>query len=164
LRKALIVLGIVAYQVAAHVLLAVDSSGGALPALLGGVPHAAAYLFMLWFFGRTLKRGSEAFITRLARQLDGPLSPAVEAYTRRLTWVWCAFFAAQLAASALLLAFGTIEAWSLFINVLDLPLVALLFIADYVYRVLRFRGAPQASIVAVVRAYARDRLSGSRAR
>jgi uncharacterized membrane protein len=128
-----------------------------------GVPHAAAYLFMLWLFGRTLVRGQEPLITRLSRQLRGTLPPAMETYTRRLTWAWCLFFAAQLAASALLLKFGTVETWSLFINVLNFPLVGLMFAGDYMYRILRYRHFPQSSIAEAVQAYVKDRASSLRA-
>jgi uncharacterized membrane protein len=133
-------------------------------AALCGVPHAAAYLFMLWLFGRTLLRGKEPLITRLSRQLRGPLPAAMETYTRRLTLAWCLFFAAQLAASALLLKFGTVETWSLFINVLNFPLVGLMFAGDYGYRKLRYRHFPQSSIAEAVQAYAKDRVSSLRAR
>ena len=126
---------------------------------LYGVPHAAAYLFMLSLFGRTLLPGREPFITRLARQARGSLPPPLERYTRRLTLAWCGFFAGQLAVSALLLGFGTVEIWSLFINVLNVPLVALMFAGDYLYRVIRYRDAPQSSIVNAVQAYAKDRAS-----
>jgi uncharacterized membrane protein len=133
-------------------------------AALYGVPHAAGYLFLLWLFGRTLGPGRDALITRLARQVHGTLPPFMETYTRRLTLAWCVFFAAQLAASALLLAFAPLETWSLFVNVLNLPLVALMFTGDYLYRVLRYPGTRQSSIATAVQAYARDRLSSPRAR
>jgi len=128
-------------------------------AALYGVPHAAAYLFMLWLFGRTLVRGREPLVTRLARHVRGTLPAALEGYTRRLTLAWCIFFAAQLAASALLLRFGSLESWSLFINVLSLPLVALMFAGDYLYRVIRYRDMPHGSITNAVQAYAKDRAS-----
>jgi len=126
---------------------------------LYGVPHAAAYLFMLWLFGRTLLPGREAIITRLARHTRGTLPPAMERYTRNLTFAWCVFFAAQLAGSGLLLRYGSIESWSLFINVLSFPLVALMFAGDYLYRVIRYRDSPQSSIAKAVQAYAKDRAS-----
>jgi uncharacterized membrane protein len=126
---------------------------------LYGVPHAAAYLFLLWLFGRTLARGREPIITRLARHARGTLPPAMQAYTRNLTLAWCVFFAAQFGASALLLRFGTVESWSLFVNVLNFPLVALMFLGDYLYRVIRYRNLPQSSIAKAVRAWARDRAS-----
>ena len=124
-----------------------------------GVPHAAAYLFLLWLFGRTLRAGHEPIITRLARHGRGSLPPAMEAYTRKLTIAWCVFFAAQLAVSALLLHLGRLESWSLFINVLNFPLCALMFVGDYLYRVVRYRDWPQSSIANVIQAYARDRAS-----
>jgi uncharacterized membrane protein len=133
-------------------------------AALYGVPHAAAYVFLLWLFGRTLLGGRDALITRLARHVHGALPPFMEAYTRRLTFAWCVFFAAQLAVSALLLAFAPLETWSLFVNVLNLPLVALMFTGDYLYRVLRYPGTRQSSIATAVQAYARERLSSPRAR
>jgi len=124
-----------------------------------GVPHAAAYLFLLWLFGRTLRAGREPIITRLARHGRGSLPPAMEAYTRKLTIAWCVFFAAQLALSALLLHLGLLESWSLFVNVLNFPLCALMFVGDYLYRVARYRDWPQSSIANVIQAYARDRAS-----
>lgn len=128
-------------------------------AALYGVPHTAAYLSLLWFFGRTLVRGREAFITRLARLArGGVLPPGMETYTRRLTLAWCVFFAAQLAVSGLLLRFGSLDGWSLFINVLNFPLLALMFGADYLFRVLRFGDSP-ASLASAIQAYAKDRAS-----
>lgn len=140
---------------AAALTFALGQSGAA----LYGVPHAAAYLSLLWFFGRTLVRGREAFITRLARHArGGVLQPAMESYTRRLTFAWCVFFVAQLSVSALLLRFGSVESWSLFVNVLNFPLLALMFAVDYLYRVLRFGDSP-ASLASAIQAYAKDRAS-----
>ena len=161
--KVLAVAGIVLGPVLVHL----GVSGGALDptrAAFAGVPHAVVYVYLLWLFGRTLRRGAEPLITRLARQVRGSLSPAMEAYTRRLTLAWCTFFAGQLAASALLLALAPLEVWSFLINVLNLPLVALMFAGDYLYRVLRYRNDPQSSIVTAVRAFAKYRASRQPAR
>ena len=122
---------------------------------LAGLPHAAAYLFLLWLFGRTLLPGNEALITSVARRFYGSLPSYLEGYTRRLTAAWCLFFAAQLVASAVLLAFASYEAWSLFVNVLNLPLVAAMFAGDYLCRVVRFRGLPHASIAQSIDAFAK---------
>ena len=73
-------------------------------AATSGISHTAAYLFMLWYFGRTLARGRVPAITQFARRVHGALPPAMELFTRRLTIAWCGFFIAQLIASALLLA------------------------------------------------------------
>lgn len=122
---------------------------------LAGLPHAAAYLSLLWLFGRTLRPGKEALITSVARRFYGSTPPYLESYTRGLTAAWCLFFAAQLLASAALLAFASYETWSLFVNVLNLPLVAAMFAADYLYRVIRFRGYPHASIAQSIDAFAK---------
>jgi len=121
---------------------------------LAGLPHAAAYSSLLWLFGRTLQPGREALITAVARRFHGSLPAYMELYTRRLTGAWCVFFAAQLGLSALLFAFASLETWSLFVNVLNLPLLAAMFAGDYLFRVLRYRGYPHASITQSVRAFA----------
>jgi len=123
-----------------------------------GISHAAVYLFLLWYFGSTLARGREAVITRLARRVHGALPPDMERFTRRLTVVWCAFFAAQLIASALLFAFAPLSAWSLFINLLNLPLLALMFVGQLVYRRLRYPDWPRGSVWQAVEAFSKDAL------
>lgn len=121
-----------------------------------GIPHAVIYFALLGVFGRTLLAGREPLITRLARRVHGVLPPEMERYTRRLTFVWCLFFAGQVAMSALLFKFASLDTWSLFINLFNLPLLALMFAADYVYRVTRFRQHPQASIMKVIQVFTKD--------
>ena len=121
-----------------------------------GISHAAAYLFFLGYFGSTLARGRDSIITRFARHVHGKLTPAMELYTRNLTIAWCIFFAAQLIASALLFAFAPLDAWSLFINLLNLPLLAFIFVGQLVYKRFRYPEFPQASIVQAVQAFTKD--------
>ena len=121
-----------------------------------GIPHAVIYLSLLWLFGRTLWHGKEPLVTRLARSVHGTLPPELAAYTRRVTVAWCVFFTAQMIVSVLLFNFASLDNWSLFINVLNIPLLALMFIGEYVYRVLRHRGFPQASVLDGIRAYSND--------
>ena len=147
--KALIVVLFVGYQLLAHFVLR-DSLGAA---AVSGITHAAAFLALLWFFGRTLLGGREALITRLARSVHGTLPPEIAAFTRRVTIAWCAFFASQVLLSALLLAFAPFEAWSLFVNVLNLPLLVLMFVGDHLYRAIRFPDYPRPSIARILRAF-----------
>lgn len=121
-----------------------------------GISHAAAYLFLLWYFGSTLLPGREAIITRFTRRVHGAVQPAMERFTRQLTVVWCLFFAAQLIASALLFAFAPLNAWSLFVNLLNLPLLALMFVGQWVYRRLRHPDYPRSSIWQAVEAFTKD--------
>ncbi len=116
-------------------------------------PHAAIYSFLLWLFGRSLLRGREPLITGVARRVHGTLEPEIEAYTRRVTQAWCLFFAAQLAVSALLLALVPLPVWSLFVNLLNAPLLVLMFAGEYLYRGYRYPDHPRASIASALRAF-----------
>lgn len=136
---------------------------GPLPAILA-VPHAAIYLFLLGLFGRTLVRGREALITAVARRIHGTLKPEIEAYTRRVTFAWCCFFAGQLAVSASLFAWAPLATWSLFVNVLNLPLLALMFAAEYGYRVTRYPEHPRASLAAMLKGFSGSALTDARSR
>ena len=121
-----------------------------------GVPHGAAYGFLAVLFGRTLAAGREPLVTGIARRIHGSLEPEIVAYTRRVTAAWCVFFVAQLAGSLALFAFAPLEAWSLFVNVLNIPLVLLMFAVEYGYRVSRYPDHPRASLASTVRAFARS--------
>ena len=124
--------------------------------LMLAVPHATVYGVLLWIFGRTLLRGRDALVTRVARRVHGAIAPEIEAYTRAVTLAWCLFFAGQVAVSALLFAFAPLEAWSLFVNVLNVPLLVLMFGAEYLYRVTRYPDHPRTTIPGMLRAFAKD--------
>jgi uncharacterized membrane protein len=109
---------------------------------VSGIPHALAYSSLFVAFGISLLPGHEPVLTRLVCRVRGPLPPGLYAHTRHVTVVWCLFFAGQLVASLTLFLFAPIEIWSLFVNVLNLPLVAAMFVIEYIYRVLRFPDYP----------------------
>jgi len=125
-------------------------------AAISGVTHAAAYLFLLWCFGRTLLRGREPLITRLARSMHGMLQPVMELFTRRVTIAWCVFFTAQLTVSALLVAFASLNTWSLFVNLLNPPLLALMFVGQWAYRTIRHPNFPRTSIWQMIQVFTKD--------
>lgn len=155
-----LVAGVLASGIVLHFLLGhpdVAPGGIVWLAVSAGIPHAVAYVFLLWLFGRTLRSGRDALITRLARRLYGSLPASMERYTRRLTAAWCIFFSAQLATSFLLIAFASLETWSLFVNVLNLPLIVMMFVGDRLYRMLRFRNQPQTSIAQAIEAFVRHK-------
>ena len=109
------------------------------PAIIFGMPHLVTNSFLLWFFARTLKNEREPLITLLARRAHGSLTPDLEIYTRHVTIAWSLFFALQIAGSILLFFFASVESWSTFINILGTPLIVLMFLCEYTYRVLRYR-------------------------
>ncbi|HET7833290.1 MAG TPA: hypothetical protein VFK88_10050 [Gallionella sp.] len=118
-------------------------------AFMLGLPHLTANLFLLWFFARTLKPSREPLITTIARRLSAAsLTAELERYTRRVTVAWSLFFALQIVISLALYAFGSLAAWSTFINVLNGPAVALMFVGEYGYRVLRFRDVEHSPLLA----------------
>jgi len=145
---ALLVAGVLAYLLERH-----ESMG---LVAFNGLSHAVAYLFLLWYFGHTLADGAEPLITRFARRVHGTLTPTMEAYTRGLTVAWCVFFAVQLLASALLYLFAALDTWSTFVNLLNLPLLLLMFLGEWAYRVLRHPEHPKVSIEQAVRAFISD--------
>lgn len=124
------------------------------------VSHTVIYLSLLILFGRSLQPGHTALITGLAARLRGALSPAIVAYTRTVTKAWCVFFALQLATSATLLACAPDRVWSLFANVLDGPLVLLMFAGEYAIRRWRFRDERHISPAETIRSFARSRAAG----
>jgi uncharacterized membrane protein len=121
--------------------------------ILNGVPHAAINLFLLWYFGRTLSGDREALITGFARRAHSTIPPYIVAYTRQVTVAWCVFFAAQVLLSAILFVVASPDAWSLFVNVLSFPLIVLMFIAEYLFRITRFPDYPHVSIWQGVEAF-----------
>lgn len=124
--------------------------------LQSGLSHGAIYVGLLVLFGRSLRPGRQPLITALAARISGrPLCPRRLAYTRRVTQAWCVFCLCQLAVSATLFALAPAETWSLFVNVLDLPLLCLMFAGEYALRCWLFRGEPHASLRDGIRAFTR---------
>lgn len=142
--------------VACAAVLAVEQASRLGVAVAYGVPHALVYASLLFVFAHTLLPGKTALITRLARRVHGTLPPYMESYTRRLTIAWSAFFLAQLFGSGLLLAFATLETWSMFINLFNVPLLLLMFAGDYCYRVFRYPDFPHATVAQAMRAFIDD--------
>jgi uncharacterized membrane protein len=128
-------------------------AAGASPTIIYPLPHVGAYLFLLWLFGRTLRPGNEALITRLATYVHGRLPEEINGYTRRVTWAWCLFFAGMALTSVLLFVLAPLSTWSLFANLLNLPLVAAMFLCEYAYRLRRYPDFSHASIPTVIRAF-----------
>lgn len=121
------------------------------------LPPVLFNLFLAWFFGRTLVRGSRPLIERMAWHLHDrePLSPAQLVYTRRTTVMWTAFFVTMAAINSVLALFahpdGVLELlgiaspfalpqrlWFWFANLLNFGLAAVLMAGEFAYRRRRF--------------------------
>jgi len=123
-----------------------------LPGMLLYVPPVAINLVLCAFFARTLRQGCEPLVSRFARiERGGPLAADLARYTRNLTRAWAGFFVLMAATSATLAVTATLAAWSLFSNILNYLLVVLFFILEYVYRRVRYRHHPHASLWQMIR-------------
>ncbi|MGD0431386.1 MAG: hypothetical protein ABSA58_09865 [Acetobacteraceae bacterium] len=107
------------------------------------VPHTIAYLSLLAIFAASLAPGRKAIITVFAEKSRGDLPPIVVRYTRRVTVAWCLFCAGQLLVSLLLLLFAPFRIWSLFVNVLNLPLLVAMFSCEFAWRTWRHGSWPR---------------------
>jgi hypothetical protein len=112
--------------------------------------HWAIYFTLFLTFALTLRPGREPLITAMARRMQGALPAELAIYTRRVTLAWAGFFAAQLTASITLFLFAPLVVWSCFVNILDLPLVAAMFAAEYAIRLRVLRNPPRHTLAMVV--------------
>jgi uncharacterized membrane protein len=107
------------------------------------IPHTIAYLSVLAVFGTSLLPGHKAIVTIFAEKSRGKLPPALFRYTRRVTWAWCVFCAAQLLVSLSLMLFAPAQMWSMFVNVFNWPLLAAMFCGEFAWRKWRHGSWPQ---------------------
>ncbi len=91
-------------------------------------------------FGATLRAGATPLISVLAERVQGPLPPAVQRYTRRLTAVWVVYFAGMTVLSLALYAWAPWWWWSLYANVLTPLAAGALFFGEFA---LRYRLHPE---------------------
>lgn len=110
-------------------------------------------LILFMTFGRTLIAGRQPLCTRFAEAVHAPLTPQHEIYARQVTVAWTLFFAAMALASTLLFFLAPLVTWSVFANFLTLPLVALMFIAEYGVRRWALPDVRHAHILEAVRAF-----------
>jgi hypothetical protein len=117
--------------------------------------HWGIYISLLVTFGLTLRPGHEALITAMARRMHGDgqgrIAPRLAAYTRRVTLAWCGFFAVQLGISVSLFCFAPLVVWSFFVNILDIPLVAAMFAAEYWVRLRCLDDPPRHSLPVIMK-------------
>jgi len=119
-------------------------------AFLVFIPPLAAFAFMTFFFGRTLRAGSEPLINRIARmeQPDLPLDTA--RYARRLTGVWSICFATLFLVALGLAPLLSLEAWSRWVQGLGYAVPGALFLGEYAYRHHRFPHRPHGSLAVLI--------------
>ncbi len=86
-------------------------------------------------FASTLIRGKTPLITHFAQMAYGLELPSeIGRYCRNTTWAWALFFVALALISIMLYFFATAAVWSFFCNILYFPLIAMMFVIEYVVR------------------------------
>ncbi len=115
--------------------------------------HAGTYALLCVGFGKTLQRGSTPMISRFASIAHGSLTPALTRYTRAATWSWTIYFGATAGLSLLLFWLAPVAIWSTFANLLGMPLLGLMFAAEYAARCYALPAADRAGPLAAIRAY-----------
>lgn len=96
--------------------------------------HGVIHLLLAWTFGITLRAGSVPLITRVAERVHVDFTPAMRAYSRKVTVAWVGFFIGMTAVSALLYALAPWTWWSFFCTILT-PLAAVaFFVGEHAWR------------------------------
>ena len=88
---------------------------------------------LLAAFGLSLKFGPP-LIERIARVTEPDLPPVAVRYTRKVTWVWVVFFAANGTASGVLAAWGPLSWWTFYNGILAYSVMGLLFLGEWILR------------------------------
>jgi len=117
------------------------------------IQDVSLMLTLLVTFGRTLLPDRKPLCVQFAEMLHGPLEPAHERYAHQVTVAWVAFFGAMAAISTLLFFFTPLAVWSVFANFLVLPLVALMFGAEFLVRRRVLSSVASGHVLDAVRAY-----------
>jgi uncharacterized membrane protein len=129
------------------------------PMLAGHFPwlyllqQAGAYGFLGVMFGRSLAAGRVPLCTHWATLVHGSLPTEAMSYTRRVTAAWSLFFALMTSALIGLFLLAPLPVWSAFANFCGLPLVAAMFVGEYLARGHALPDMQRVSIFDGVRAF-----------
>lgn len=115
--------------------------------------HESVQWLLLIAFGRTLLANRRPLCSQFAEIVHGPLTPVHARYARQVTIAWTVFFAGMILISTALFFLQPVAIWSIFANFVFLPLVALMFIAEYAVRRVLLPDLAQARIMDAVRAF-----------
>lgn len=121
--------------------------------------HLTANLLLGFWFGRSLWRNRQPVCTQFAGVLHPRMTPLLVQYTTRVTRAWTVFFFAMATTSILLYLFAPITLWSIFANSLTLPLLVLMFGAEYLVRRRVLPPEDQLGPLSAFRAYRRSVLA-----
>lgn len=142
----------VAYAAVSHYLVGINKTGTWVHWLYL-LQHVGINLVLGLMFGRSLTGGREPLVTTVASLVHEVMTPVLLRYTRQVTVAWTIFFFAMAVVSILLFLLAPIGVWSVFANILTLPLVALMFIAENEVRKRILPAEDQIGILGALRAF-----------
>jgi uncharacterized membrane protein len=117
------------------------------------IQQCGFYAIMAATFGRSLFAGRVPLCTQLADKVHGPLSPQELRYTRSVTAAWMIFFLLNLAITCVVFEFAPLKVWSIFVNFCSLPLILLMFVAEYAVRRRALPDLKRSGLIATLRVY-----------
>ena len=142
--------------VAAVVAVVVALGGLADVNLLYLLQHAGIHLALFASFGLSLRPGRTSLIGGVAARVHGgTLTPAMWAYTHRVTAAWAAYFLAMALLSVWVFLALDWASWSLLANVLTPLAIGAVFIGEYLLRYWLHPEFERASLMDAARAYSR---------
>lgn len=126
------------------------------------IQHAGIHTLLCITFGKSLQAGRTPMVTGFARLVHPTITPALDAYTRAVTWAWAIYFGCVAVLSLLLFWLASMRIWSAFALLLGIPLLALMFVGEYAVRCVVLPPADRAGPLDAIRAYRQS--SGGSAR
>lgn len=125
------------------------------------IQHAGAHGSLAIMFGISLLPGKTPLVTKMASFLHSTHNPARDRYTRQVTWAWTIYFAVVSVASLGLFASGQTLAWSWLVNILPIPMLVTMFVAEFLIRRWRLPDDDPTRLTDGWRAYQRLRSQGA---
>lgn len=142
----IVVGALIGYPLLMHYLL--DSGQHPNLAVIYLVQFVITQLLLAAVFALTLLPGRTPLIICFAQMLHEPPLPAeVVSYCKNVTWAWALFFIVLAVISGILYMYSSALIWSFFCNVLYFPLIAAMFLGEYLVRYYRLPHIKKISIL-----------------
>jgi uncharacterized membrane protein len=117
------------------------------------IEESSVYGILGLTFSRSLLPRGTAVCTRLADEVHGPLAPQEVRYTRQVTAAWSVFFFTITTVSILLYLAEPVRIWSIYINFCVAPLIAAMFVGEYLVRRRVLPQIKRVGVLASIRVY-----------
>ncbi len=127
--------------------------------------HGGIHAALAWGFALTLRAGQQPLISALAQsvhtRLGQAFTPALAAYTRKLTQAWVVFFLGMIVLSVLLYALTPWAWWTFFCTLLTPVAAGLMFAGEHLLRYHWHPDFPRVSLQAAFQAYQNHSKTGA---